>query len=71
MENLSKLIEFLRKAKSFSLTKKILLVVLVVIAMVFALASCTTTRMMSVSVDKAENVRINMTDSVSGIYPTL
>lgn len=52
-----------------SLLKKILLTLAVIAALAFALSSCTSTRNMSLTIDKAENVQVNMTDSVTAAYP--
>lgn len=59
----------LSAAKALSTPKKVILVVLITLAAVFCLSSCTSTRTMSVSVDKAEKVNINLTDSINGQLP--
>lgn len=61
--------DFFGKAKKFSLVKKVLLVATIVLALVYALTSCTSTRSMAVTVDKAEKVDIHLTDSINGQLP--
>ena len=69
MNNLDRLIDWLRNMRGASLTSKILLILAVVAALAFALTSCTSTRNMSLTIDKAESVNVNMTDSVTAVYP--
>lgn len=72
MDLFSKLVEFFRSASSWSVAKRILLIIAVLAAMCFALfgsTACTSHRSMSVSVDKAEKVNINLTDSINGQIP--
>lgn len=69
--DIQKIKEFFASAKSFSPFKKVLIVLIVVLGLIYALSSCTSMRSTSVRVDKAEKVDINVTDSISGVYPTL
>lgn len=69
MNNFDKLIDWLRNMRGASLTSKILLILAVVAALAFCLSGCTSTRNMSLTIDKAENVQVNMTDSVTAAYP--
>lgn len=69
--DLQQIKEFFRNARTFSPLKKGLIIVIVLLGLIYALCSCTSMRSTSVRVDKAEKVDINVTDSISGVYPTL
>lgn len=62
-------LSLLNAAKSGSTLKKVLLLLAALAALGFCLASCTTTRSMSVSVEKAEKVNIHMLDSINAASP--
>lgn len=62
--------KFLDYIQGLSTFKKILLVIASVIAAIY-LVSCTSTRNITLSVDKADNVNISVTDSLNSVYPTL
>lgn len=57
------------KAKSGSTLTKVLLIIAIVAAVGFLITGCSTHRQFNVSVDKADSVKINYTDSVSASYP--
>lgn len=61
---------YLSKAKYLSTPKKVILVLLVTLAAIFCLCSCTSYRSTSVTVDKAEKVDINVKDSINSVYPS-
>lgn len=61
--------EFFGRASSYSVLKKTLLVLCVAAAVAFAVCSCTSMRSTSVTVDKAEKVDIQITDSIAGKMP--
>lgn len=69
MTTLEKIIDYIRNLRGASTLKKVLFVIAFVVALVYALTSCTSTRNMTLSIDKAENVQVNMTDSVTAAYP--
>lgn len=60
---------FIASAKNFTLLKKILLMVAVLAAIAFFLFGCSSHRSFSVSVDKAEKVNVQYTDSVDATNP--
>lgn len=72
MDWFSKLIDLFRKAEKFSLTKRILIILAVCLGLAAALfggSSCSSTRSMSVTVDKAEKVDIHLKDSINAQVP--
>lgn len=62
--------KFLDYIQGLPTFKKILIVIASVIAAIY-LVSCTSTRNITLSVDKADNVNISVTDSLNSVYPTL
>lgn len=56
-------------AKKFTTRKKILLMVAILAALAFLLYSCSSHRSFSVSVDKAEKVNVQYTDSIDANSP--
>lgn len=56
-------------AKKFSTLKKILLMVAFLAALAFFLFGCSSHRSFSVSVDKAEKVNVQYTDSIDANSP--
>lgn len=62
--------KFLDYIQGLSTFKKILFVIASVIAVIY-LVSCTSTRNITLSVDKADNVNISVTDSLNSVYPSL
>ncbi|MDE5568269.1 MAG: hypothetical protein K2J12_07485 [Muribaculaceae bacterium] len=69
MTTLDKIVDYIRNLRGASTLKKVLFVLALVAAVVYALTSCTSTRNMSLTIDKAESVNVNMTDSVTAVYP--
>lgn len=67
MNNLDKIIAWLRSLPD--LGKGLALLAAALLAAVYLFCSCTSTRSMSVSVDKAEKVDIHLTDSINGQMP--
>lgn len=65
--NLDSLIKWLKSLPN--LGKGLALLAAALLAAVYLFCSCTSTRSMSVSVDKAEKVDIHLTDSVNGQIP--
>lgn len=68
MTNFAKIVEYVRSLSVW--LKAIVILIAAGLAAVLAFSSCTSTRSMSVSVDKAEKVDIHLTDSISSVYPT-
>lgn len=64
--DLKKLIEYVRNLPTFG---KVIWVILVALVAVLVCVSCTTSRNVSVSVDKAEAVSINVRDSTNVSNP--
>lgn len=72
MDYLTKLVEFFRSASSWSVTKRVLLIIAVIAALGFLLfgsVSCSSHRSFSVTVDKAEKVNVQYTDSIDANSP--
>lgn len=67
MNRFDSLIAWLRSLPN--LGKGLALLAAALLAAVYLFCSCTSTRSMSVSVDKAEKVDIHLTDSVNGQIP--
>lgn len=56
-------------AKKFTTRKKIMLMVAILAALAFLLDSCSSHRSFTVSVDKAEKVNVQYTDSIDANSP--
>lgn len=72
MDYISKLVEFFRSASTWSVTKRILFIIAVIATLGFLLfgsLSCSSHRSFSVSVDKAEKVNVQYTDSIDANSP--
>lgn len=72
MDLFSKLVEFFRSASKWSVAKRVLLIIAVLAAIIFALfgsTSCSSHRSFTVSVDKAEKVNVQYTDSIDATSP--
>lgn len=67
--NIEKIKNFLAQASKFTTRKKILLMVAVLAALAFLLDSCSSHRSFTVSVDKAEKVNVQYTDSIDATNP--
>lgn len=61
--------KIIEKAKSGSILTKVLLIIALAAAVCFLVCGCSSHRQFNVTVDKADSVKINYTDSVSAVYP--
>ena len=67
--NLQNVINWILSFCKNSTLHKVLLIVILVCSLLFVLYGCSSHRQFNVTVDKADSVKINYTDSLSAVYP--